>query len=116
MATKDAAADSTFITLEQSDMNDYILKGALEKKYKKGEDIVVENAPSQQRIFQIHSGTCSVVVKSKTDGSEKIVASMGPGALFGELSFLEEGDNAKATASVRASSDDDVKVLILEGL
>jgi CRP-like cAMP-binding protein len=55
------------------------------------------------------------VVKSKTDGSEKIVASLGPSSLFGELSFLEEGENAKATASVRAA-DDDVKVIILEGI
>lgn len=92
------------IILNERD-KELMLGGAVEKHYPAGSTIIKEGDFSH-RLFQVHSGTVQVKKASFS-------TTLGPGVIFGEISFLESSENAKATASVLAESD--VVVYILEG-
>lgn len=98
------------LILSQRD-KEILFKGAIEKTFKPGESIVVEGGKAFQRLFNIQSGTCAV--QKVINGQVTNLAKMSNGSFFGELSFLEEGTNATATASV--VSEGEVTVQILEG-
>ena len=87
-----------------------LLEGAVTHEYKTG-DVIIQQGQQHQRIYQIASGCCNVVVD--TPEGRKALVTLVTGALMGELTFLDPS-NQKATASVLAGSDD-CSIYIIEG-
>lgn len=75
------------------------------KSLKKG-DVIVKEGDIAAKIYQIGRGSCAVF-----KGSQKI-ATMNPGEVFGEISFLEGG---QATATVTAA-EDETDVYVIEAV
>jgi len=105
--SKRETESTSSVTMASSDW-DLLLTGASLVKYKNGEYIVREGK-EHQRIYQIAQGSCTI--KKNTTEGEIILASLEPGALFGEMTFLENG---KATASVIAKGSN-VAIYMIEG-
>jgi len=83
-------------------------KGANLVTFKDGEAIIQEGK-EHHRIYQLATGRC--IIKKTTAEGDIILGHTQPPALFGEMTFLENG---KATASVIATGDD-CSVYIVEG-
>jgi CRP-like cAMP-binding protein len=85
--------------------NDWVLIGAksVRRVYKLGEEIIRQGAATES-VFIIRQGEASVELAG-TD-SRAILASLGPGDICGEISFLEK---SRATAAVVAK-DESVEV------
>eukprot|EP01126_Amoeba_proteus_P052096 TRINITY_DN6266_c0_g1_i20.p1 TRINITY_DN6266_c0_g1~~TRINITY_DN6266_c0_g1_i20.p1 ORF type:complete len:219 (-),score=60.28 TRINITY_DN6266_c0_g1_i20:301-867(-) len=98
------------ISMQVSDWNK-LLEGAVLFHFQKDEYIIREGQ-KHQRIYQIASGSCEVVV-DKGSGQRKHLVTLLPNALMGEMTFLDPA-NQKATASVIAENDD-CSVYIIEG-
>ena len=64
---------------------------------KEGDHLIFEGAPVEH-IFCLLSGKVGVYKKDK-DGKKVLIASLGKGFIFGEMSFLDQGP---ASATVRA--------------
>lgn len=77
---------------------DVIAQVALEKTYSKEETIILEDDDSYQAFFLIASGEVKVYMTG-TDGRETILALLGKGDFFGEMSLL---DGEPRSASVRS--------------
>jgi CRP/FNR family transcriptional regulator/CRP/FNR family cyclic AMP-dependent transcriptional regulator len=73
----------------------------IEKGYKKGEIILMEDDDSSQSLFIIAKGEVKVVLTAE-DGREAILASLKEGDFFGEMSLL---DGEPRSATVRAVED-----------
>ena len=73
---------------------------AEEKRFAKGDTILVEEDASSQTFFLIAEGSVKVVLTAE-DGREAILASLGEGDFFGEMSLL---DGEPRSATVRAVS------------
>eukprot|EP01117_Protostelium_nocturnum_P019345 TRINITY_DN836_c0_g3_i1.p1 TRINITY_DN836_c0_g3~~TRINITY_DN836_c0_g3_i1.p1 ORF type:complete len:1638 (-),score=764.62 TRINITY_DN836_c0_g3_i1:204-5117(-) len=76
-----------------------MLKDSQLLTFEEGQTIIQEGT-SYMKIFQIISGTCSII-KRGTDGSSNLLSQANRGEIFGEISFLEKGE---ASASVVAAS------------
>ena len=72
----------------------------------KAEQVVLKEGERRQAIFHIESGLCRV--EKDHLGQGIAVAHLGPGEIFGEISYLEGG---AATASVVTEEDATIRVL-----
>jgi len=82
------------------------------KKYNKGDAIVLEEDPSANSMFVIVRGKIRISVTG-FEGREAILAIMGPGDYFGEMSVI---DGAPRSASVYAVAPTELMVLRREAL
>ncbi len=82
-------------------------KMAESHEFAPGEEILHEGAPNEH-LYLIRRGAVEVTL-AQNDASE-IIARLGPGQYFGEISLLETGT---ATADVRAATDGPVEVIAL---
>ena len=74
-----------------------------------GTEIITEGDNSDASFYFIKKG--SVTVKTGKTGKEVVLASLGPGAIFGEMAFLS---GRPRTASVVSDNDCDVIVFSKE--
>jgi hypothetical protein len=98
------AIDRAFRYLTRDD-RDALLAGARSRTYVAGEPIV-EPGARRHGIFVIKAG--KVRVARVIDGRHVTLAELGPGMVFGEMSFLENED---ASAAVEAETDCEVEVI-----
>jgi CRP/FNR family cyclic AMP-dependent transcriptional regulator len=77
---------------------DTIAAMIIEKSYRKGDIILMEDDESNQSLFIIAKGEVKVVLTAE-DGREAILASLKEGDFFGEMSLL---DQEPRSATVRA--------------
>jgi CRP/FNR family transcriptional regulator, cyclic AMP receptor protein len=82
------------------------------KKYETGDAIVLEEDPSANSMFIIVKGKIRISVTG-VEGREAILAIMGPGDYFGEMSVI---DGAPRSASVYAAAPTELMVLRREDL
>jgi CRP-like cAMP-binding protein len=75
-------------------------------KYKKGEQIIKQGDYGIS-IYLIMNGYVEVVRES--DGADVALGTLGPGAIFGEMIFLNKGVEVRS-ASVRAIQDSEIEV------
>jgi CRP-like cAMP-binding protein len=75
-------------------------------RYQTGEDILSEDAENR-RLFWVHKGKVSVELDRLFPGMT--LATLGPGEMFGEISFLSD-DRASATVT----ADGEVEVLEID--
>ena len=75
-----------------------VAKMVIEKTYRKGEVILMEDDDSNQSLFIISKGEVKVVLTAE-DGREAILATLKEGEFFGEMSLL---DGEPRSATVRA--------------
>jgi len=71
------------------------------QELKKEEPIYFANEPSKT-IFFLKTGRVKIT-KYLSDGSEKILAIINPGEIFGEMSFLEEGERTDYAVTLEPS-------------
>jgi CRP/FNR family transcriptional regulator/CRP/FNR family cyclic AMP-dependent transcriptional regulator len=74
---------------------------AIDKSYRRGDIILMEDDSSSQSLFIIAKGEVKVVLTAE-DGREAILASLKEGDFFGEMSLL---DGEPRSATVRAVED-----------
>jgi CRP/FNR family cyclic AMP-dependent transcriptional regulator len=89
-----------FSALEDSQV-DTLASMIIEKGFKKGEIILMEDDDTSQSLFIIAKGEVKVVLTAE-DGREAILASLKEGDFFGEMSLL---DGEPRSATVRAVED-----------
>ena len=65
-----------------------VAKMVIEKTYRKGEVILMEDDDSNQSLFIISKGEVKVVLTAE-DGREAILATLKEGDFFGEMSLLD---------------------------
>jgi len=87
---------------------DLVNAGANLVSFKDGE-VIIKEGQEHHRIYQLATGRC--VIKKTTAEGEIVLGLTHPPALFGEMTFLENG---KATASVIALGED-CSVYLVEG-
>ncbi len=75
---------------------------ALEKVYDRDDTILLEDDSSNQSFFLISKGTVKVILTAE-DGREAILASLGEGDFFGEMSLLDGEPRSATVRSVGAS-------------
>ncbi len=68
-------------------------------------DLLVKQNSTGRNMALILSGTCEVTFHDR--GEDRVVATLGPGEIFGEIGFIME---TRRTADVRATSDMEVLV------
>lgn len=71
------------------------------QELKKEEPIYFANEPSKT-IFFLKTGRVKIT-KYLSDGSEKILAIINPGEIFGEMSFLDEGERTDYAVTLEPS-------------
>ncbi len=98
--------DGTFHLLSDSDWQQ-LLNKARRQSFRK-DDVLIEEGSQQKILYILRSGY--VRVDRNHDGQLLTYARLGPGELFGEMSFLEQAD---ASASVIA--EEDVEVDAIDG-
>ena len=84
------------------------LSGAKQMRYKKGEYVLREGAPTKA-LYQILQGSLRVELQLKDQPTAVVVGHRGAGEMFGETSLLKAG---VATASIVTDSDEAVLVCI----
>jgi ABC-type lipoprotein export system ATPase subunit len=82
-------------------------KHAEPRRFAPGEEIIHEGARNE-RVYLIRRGAVEVTLTQKD--APEIIARLGPGQYFGEISLLEPGT---AIAGVRAASETPVEVIAL---
>jgi len=80
-----------------------------ERTVKKGQVLLREGDPGEE-MFVVRRGTV-VVSKAVTGPMEQVLARMGPGDFFGEMSLF---DREPRSATIQAEPDADVQVLVLD--
>lgn len=83
------------------DQLDTISQMGIEKPYRKGDIILMEDDQTNQSFFLIVKGEVKVVLTAE-DGREAILASLKEGDFFGEMALL---DGEPRSATVRAVED-----------
>jgi len=78
------------------------LAGATETLELADGDVLIEKGDKDDRLFAIVSGALEVSLPSERAGESIKVVRLGPGAISGELGFLQDMER---TATVRASGD-----------
>jgi CRP/FNR family transcriptional regulator/CRP/FNR family cyclic AMP-dependent transcriptional regulator len=76
----------------------YIADMTVEKRYARGDTILLEDDSSNQTFFLLAEGSVKVVLTAE-DGREAILATLGEGDFFGEMSLL---DGEPRSATVRS--------------
>jgi CRP-like cAMP-binding protein len=88
-----------FQSIDKQDMNAMV--DSLTKRSVPQEEVVIRQGDPGGSMYFIESGTFECV----DDKTGKILATLGPGDYFGELSLILERDRA---ATIRATSDDGI--------
>lgn len=96
--------DAVFRYLTDHDTSS-LMRGAQARAFQPGESILTQGA-RRQGIFVVRSG--AVRVTRHTQGTSVVLAHLGPGEVFGEMSFLE---NTVASAAVVASGVTEIDVI-----
>jgi CRP-like cAMP-binding protein len=89
-----------FSSLKQDSMMD-LNKIALEKEIDKNQPIYFPHEPSSS-IFFLKTGRVKIS-KYSNDGKEMIVAFINPGEVFGEMSYLDEGERTDIAVTMDPS-------------
>jgi CRP-like cAMP-binding protein len=103
--TQDARAGDAFRFVTEDDRRLLSEKARL-TKYAAG-DTVLEEGSLAQALYTIRKGT--VRIERTHFGRDFAIARLGPGEVFGEMSFV---DGLGASANVIADSDLEVEVLV----
>jgi CRP-like cAMP-binding protein len=80
-----------------------------ERTVRKGHILIKEGDPGEE-MFLVRRGTV-VVSKAVTGPVEQVLARMGPGDFFGEMSLF---DRAPRSATIQADAGGDVSLLVLD--
>lgn len=78
-----------------------LAEAAVIAHYRAGETVLVEGAQSQN-LWVVLDGTCTVSRQGSAGGAGVVLAELGPGSQFGEMSFFQPVPHS---ASVRAKTD-----------
>ena len=82
----------------------------LEQKSYRNRDVILHEGESERSLWILVKGTCEVVKLNKGN-SERLLATLEAGAVFGEMSFFQA---APHSATVRASAEVEVMRLTRE--
>ena len=114
MSSHDVAEFLRHVRLFQgfSDADRAALARALrERSLRKGQ-VVMREGDMGDEMFLVRSGTI-VVSKAVTGPVEQVVARMGPGEFFGEMSLFDR-DRAPRSATIQADPNTEVMLLVLD--
>jgi CRP/FNR family cyclic AMP-dependent transcriptional regulator len=75
--------------------------GSVRRNYPKGRIIVAEGEPSQT-LYVLLSGRAKVQ-RSDTEGKEVILAVLGPGECFGEMSLIDDAPRSASVITIESS-------------
>ncbi len=80
---------------------DQLAAGSVRRNYPKGRTIVAEGEPSQS-LYILLSGRAKVQ-RSDAEGKEVILAMIGPGECFGEMSLIDDAPRSASVITVESS-------------
>jgi CRP/FNR family cyclic AMP-dependent transcriptional regulator len=70
--------------------------GVPARTFKPGDVIFRRGEPANGEVYLVHKGT--VEVRRTVDGEERILRTLGPGELLGEVALFPPGDRAYSAA------------------
>ena len=79
---------------------DRLAAGSVRRSFPKGRTIVAEGEPSQS-LYVLLSGRAKVQ-RSDTEGKEVILAVLGPGECFGEMSLIDEAPRSASVITIES--------------
>lgn len=84
--------------------------GYLERLHFEAGSVIVEQGTENNGLWLVERGSCEVIRLGKAGQKNQVLATLGGGAVFGEMSFFQKPGNAKAvhSANIRCVSDVDV--------
>ena len=80
---------------------DVLTTGSLRRNYPRGRTIVAEGEPSQS-LYILLSGRAKVQ-RSDSEGKEVILAVIGPGEFFGEMSLIDDAPRSASVITLESS-------------
>jgi CRP/FNR family transcriptional regulator, cyclic AMP receptor protein len=80
---------------------DVLATGSLRRNYPRGRTIVAEGEPSQS-LYILLSGRAKVQ-RSDSEGKEVILAVIGPGEFFGEMSLIDDAPRSASVITLESS-------------
>ncbi|MFT3804186.1 MAG: Crp/Fnr family transcriptional regulator [Burkholderiaceae bacterium] len=80
---------------------DQLAAGSVRKNYPRGRTIVSEGEPSQS-LYILLSGRAKVQ-RSDSEGKEVILAVIGPGEFFGEMSLIDDAPRSASVITIESS-------------
>lgn len=89
-----------FSSLSEAQL-DQLASGSVRKNYPRGRTIVSEGEPSQS-LYILLSGRAKVQ-RSDTEGKEVILAVIGPGEFFGEMSLIDDAPRSASVITIESS-------------
>ena len=89
-----------FASLEKNDL-DVVIGAMEEKRYNSGR-VLIQQGDNGDSLFLVEDGQLECSVRSKRDGTEKVIKTYGPGDVFGELALLY---NTPRAATIKAVTD-----------
>jgi CRP/FNR family transcriptional regulator, cyclic AMP receptor protein len=96
---------------------DVLATGSLRRNYPRGRTIVAEGEPSQS-LYILLSGRAKVQ-RSDSEGKEVILAVIGPGEFFGEMSLIDDAPRSASVITLESSdfmaiNKDNFKAMLLQ--
>jgi CRP/FNR family transcriptional regulator, cyclic AMP receptor protein len=96
---------------------DVLATGSLRRNYPRGRTIVAEGEPSQS-LYILLSGRAKVQ-RSDSEGKEVILAVIGPGEFFGEMSLIDDSPRSASVITLESSdfmaiNKDNFKAMLLQ--
>jgi CRP/FNR family transcriptional regulator, cyclic AMP receptor protein len=96
---------------------DLLATGSLRRNYPRGRTIVAEGEPSQS-LYILLSGRAKVQ-RSDSEGKEVILAVIGPGEFFGEMSLIDDAPRSASVITLESSdfmaiNKDSFKAMLLQ--
>lgn len=96
---------------------DVLATGSLRRNYPRGRTIVAEGEPSQS-LYILLSGRAKVQ-RSDSEGKEVILAVIGPGEFFGEMSLIDDAPRSASVITLESSdfmaiNKDGFKAMLLQ--
>ena len=89
-----------FQSLDETQL-DVLATGSLRRNYPRGRTIVAEGEPSQS-LYILLSGRAKVQ-RSDSEGKEVILAVIGPGEFFGEMSLIDDSPRSASVITLESS-------------
>lgn len=80
---------------------DLLAAGSVRRNYPRGRTIVAEGEPSQS-LYILLSGRAKVQ-RSDSEGKEVILAVLGPGEFFGEMSLIDDAPRSASVITIESS-------------
>jgi CRP/FNR family transcriptional regulator, cyclic AMP receptor protein len=96
---------------------DVLATGSLRRNYPRGRTIVAEGEPSQS-LYILLSGRAKVQ-RSDSEGKEVILAVIGPGEFFGEMSLIDDAPRSASVITLESSdfmaiNKDNFKAMLMQ--